>query len=114
MEIAVSNSGSAQWKESGYTRIARERESVRARTDKAAFAREFLILSEAAQIDSAEWELFQAQFLNNSTRFGVDVKARQIAWSFTAALDAVVDGILQPGTPHIFVSINQDHVSNFI
>ena len=75
-------------------------------TVKALFAAEFVDIEQAAGITGAVYEPFQVQFLNNSTRFGVDVKARQIGWSFTAALDAVVDGILNPGTPHIFVSIN--------
>lgn len=78
------------------------------KTLKAQFTVEFLDLPAAAQIDDAAWEAFQIQFLNNSRRFGIDTKARQIAWSFTAALDAVVDSILNEGTPHIFVSINQD------
>ena len=84
------------------------------RTDKARFAVEFVDLPEAARVVGARWEPFQIRFLNNSTRFGVDVKARQIAWSFTAALDAVVDGILNPGTPHVFVSINWDEAKEKI
>lgn len=87
---------------------------MRALTDKAAFARDFLDLPAAAQVDGARWEQFQVSFLNNSTRFGIDVKARQIAWSFTAALDAVTDGILNPGTLHLFVSINQDEAQEKI
>ena len=83
-------------------------------TLKARFAAEFIDLPEAAQVVGATWEPFQVQFLNNSTRFGIDVKARQIAWSFTAALDAVVDGKLCPGTPHIFVSINWDEAKEKI
>ena len=81
---------------------------------KTQFARDFIDLPEAAQVDGATWEAFQVQFLNNSTRFGIDVKARQIAWSFTAALDAVIDGILNPGTPHMFVSINLDEAKEKI
>lgn len=77
-------------------------------TLKAQFAAEFIDIEQAAQVQSVTWEPHQITFLNNSTRFGIDVKARQIAWSFTAALDAVVDGILEPDTPHIFVSINLD------
>lgn len=84
------------------------------RTLKAQFAAEFIDLPEAALVVGARWEPFQIQFLNNSTRFGIDVKARQIAWSFTAALDAVVDGMLNPGTPHIFVSINWDEAKEKI
>ena len=77
-------------------------------TEKAHFAAEFIDIEKAAGIADCWWEPHQIEFLNNSTRFGIDVKARQIAWSFTAALDAVADGILNPETPHIFVSINQD------
>lgn len=78
------------------------------RTLKAQFAAEFIDLPKAANVESAVWEAFQIAFLNNQTRFGIDVKSRQIAWSFTAALDAVVDGILNPDTAHIFTSINLD------
>lgn len=84
------------------------------KTDKAQFAVEFIDLPEAAQIDSAKWEPFQISFLNNSTRFGIDVKTRQCGWSFIAAVDAIVDGILNPGTPHIFVSVNLDEAKEKI
>ena len=83
-------------------------------SEKAQFAIEFLDLELAAQVDGATWEPFQIAFLNNATRWGIDVKARQIAWSFTAALDAVVDGILHPGTPHVFTSINLDEAKEKI
>jgi len=83
-------------------------------TNKAEFAVEFIDIAEAAGIDGIDWEAHQIKFLNNDTRFGVDVKARQIAWSFTAALDAVVDGILDPGTPHVFVSINMEEAKEKI
>lgn len=83
-------------------------------TEKAEFAVEFLDLEKAAQIDGATWEPFQIEYLNNLDRFAIDVKSRQIAWSFTAALDAVADGILVPGTPHIFVSINLDEAKEKI
>jgi len=83
-------------------------------SEKACFAVEFLDLEMAANVADAQWEIFQLGFLNNSTRFGIDVKARQIAWSFTAALDAVVDGILNPKTPHVFVSINLEEAKEKI
>ena len=78
------------------------------RTLKAQFAAEFVDIEEAAGLSGVDWEPHQITFLNNSTRFGVDVKARQIAWSFTAALDAVVDGVLNTDTAHVFTSINLD------
>ena len=87
---------------------------MRLETAKAEFAAEFIDLPAAAQVDGATWEPFQLSFLNNNTRFGIDTKARQIAWSFTAALDAVADGIVNPGTPHVFVSINLDEAKEKI
>lgn len=80
---------------------------MRTQTSKADFL-EFIDLPAASGIEGARWEPFQVQFLNNQTRWGIDVKSRQIAWSFTAALDAVIDGVLHPDTVHVFVSINQD------
>jgi phage FluMu gp28-like protein len=79
---------------------------MKLKTLKAQFAAEFLDLPAAAQVVGATWEPFQLQFLNSERRFDIYQKARQIAWSFTAALDAVADGIVNEGTPHIFVSIN--------
>ncbi len=85
----------------------KSRTNVQRQTLKAEFL-EFIDLAAAAGPEAISWEPFQIGFLNNRTRWGIDVKARQIAWSFTAALDAVIDGILVPDTPHIFVSINLD------
>jgi phage FluMu gp28-like protein len=87
---------------------------VELQTLKADFAAEFIDLELATQTDKAAWEPYQISFLNNSKRFGLDVKARQVGWSFTAALDAVVDGILESGTPHIFVSVNLDEAKEKI
>lgn len=84
------------------------------RTLKAHFAAEFIDIREAAQIDDARWEAFQFQFLNNSTRFGIDAKSRQVGWSFTSALDAFCDSRITPGNPYVFVSINQDEAKEKI
>lgn len=81
---------------------------IPALTAKAAFAQECIDLQEAAQAANAIWEAHQVEFLNTTDRFSIDTKARQIAWSFTAALDAVCDGKTVPDTPHIFVSITLD------
>lgn len=82
-----------------------------ARTVKAQFARDFVNLPEAAQVEDAIWENFQIAHLNNSGRFDITLKSRQVAWSFTAALDAVIDSIVNPGTPHLFISINLDEAA---
>lgn len=84
------------------------------RTLKARFAAQFIDIREAAQIEDARWEAFQLQHLNNSTRFAIDVKSRQVGWSFTSALDAFSDSRIDPGHPYVFVSINQDEAKEKI
>ncbi len=84
------------------------------KTLKAQFAAEFIDIREAAQVDDAVWESFQIAYLNNSTRLQADVKSRQIAWSFTSALDAFCDSRINPGHPYVFVSINLDEAKEKI
>jgi phage FluMu gp28-like protein len=87
---------------------------VKLQTLKAQFAAEFINIEDAAQVEGAAWEPFQIQYLNNTSRLAADVKSRQIAWSFTAALDAFCDSRIEPGNPYIFVSINQDEAKEKI
>lgn len=84
------------------------------RTLKALFAVENIDLPAASGTETAVWEAFQIGLLNNDTRFGIDTKARQIAWSFTAALDSVADSRLNPGNPYVFVSINLEEAKEKI
>lgn len=84
------------------------------KTLKAHFAAEFIDIRTAAQVDDAQWESFQISYLNNLTRLQADVKSRQIAWSFTSALDAFVDSRINPGHPYVFVSINLDEAKEKI
>ncbi len=86
---------------------------MRLATPKAQFL-EFIDLEAASGIAGARWEPFQVAYLNNRSRWGIDVKSRQIAWSFTSALDAVIDGQLNPDTVHLFVSINMDEATEKI
>lgn len=81
---------------------------------KAAWAIEFIDLSTAAESVGAQWEEHQIGFLNYDSRFAIDAKARQIAWSFTAALDAIADSRFNPGVPYLFVSINLDEAKEKI
>jgi len=77
-------------------------------TPKSQWAAEFIDIEKASGIEDAQWEAFQFQLLDTTDRFSIDIKSRQIAWSFTAALDAYCDAMLNPGWPHVFVSINLD------
>jgi len=83
-------------------------------SDKADLAVSCVDLPEAAQVPGARWERFQLEILNNTSTYGITVKARQIAASFTYALDAICDGLLNPNTPHTFISINQDEATEKI
>lgn len=83
-------------------------------TLKAQFAAEFIDIRDAAQMEDANWEAFQFQYLNNSTLLQAEVKSRQVGWSFTSALDAFCDSRIQPGNPYIFVSINLDEAKEKI
>lgn len=81
---------------------------MKLKTNKAAFAAEFIDIEKAAEIVGARWEPFQFRMLNDTGRKSIDNKSRQIAWSFSAALDAVLDGMFNSNTPHVFVSINRE------
>jgi len=88
---------------------------INAAHEKAAFAVEFIDIKKAALVPDAEWEPYQLNYLNvGNHQLAIWHKARQVAWSFTSALDAVVDARLYPGNPHIFVSINQDEAKEKI
>jgi len=81
---------------------------------KAQWALEFVDLPAAAQIDGARWEAFQMRELGNTSRYGLTVKARQVGFSFTSALDAFCDSRLNPGWPYVFVSINLEEATEKI
>ena len=83
-------------------------------SDRATLLIENLDLAEATGDPAAQWEDYQLEFLNNSTLFDITDKSRQIAWSWTAAADALSAGILEPRTTAIFVSVNQDEAKEKI
>lgn len=78
------------------------------------FLIEYLDLPEAVGDPDARWEAFQLRHLNNESLLDIQIKARQVGFSWLCAADAVADSILNPRTPHIFVSINQDEASEKI
>jgi len=87
---------------------------VKPRTGKALFAKKNVDIRLATRDASARWERYQMEFLNNETPFDITDKSRQIGWSFTAAMDAVCDGIIHEDTPHLFVSINKEEAAEKI
>jgi phage FluMu gp28-like protein len=84
-----------------------------AKTERCQFLVDNLDLEEASGFPGARWEHFQLALLQNDTIFGIEVKSRQIAWSFASACDAVSDGILN-GVSSVFVSINLDEAKEKI
>lgn len=74
-------------------------------TERCEFLVDCLDLSEAAQVDNAQWEHFQLNHLNDDGQLRIEDKARQIAWSFTVAAEALANAVLYAEST-IFVSIN--------
>lgn len=76
-------------------------------TERAEFLVGCLDLPAAADADGAEWEYFQIDHFNDDGVFRIEDKARQIAWSFTVAAEAVACAVLDAEST-VFVSINMD------
>ncbi len=81
---------------------------------KLTFLIEHLDLQEAVGDAYANWEIFQLELFNKSTLLRWDNKARQIAWSWSCAADAVAGGTLEPRSTYVFVSINKDEAAEKI
>ena len=80
----------------------------------ATFLINYLDLPEAVGDPAANWEAFQIRHLNNTSLLAIDIKARQVGWSWLAAAEAVAIAAENPRTPCIFVSINQDEAGEKI
>lgn len=80
---------------------------MRPETDRAKLLVKRLDLPAATQVDDARWEAFQLAHLNDDGMFRIEDKARQIAWSWTVAAEAVADVLVDTSTEGtVFVSIN--------
>ena len=79
-----------------------------------AFLVEYLDLPEAVGDPDARWETFQLKHLNNPSLLAIELKARQVGFSWLSAAEAVASASLEPRIPHIFVSINQDEAAEKI
>jgi len=74
-------------------------------TERCQFLIECLDLPGASGIPTAKWEHFQLEHFNCDNRFRIEVKSRQIAWSFTSAAEAIANAILY-NQNSLFISIN--------
>ena len=83
------------------------------KTERAEFLVDNLDLVEAAQFDSAKWEHFQIAHLEDDSTFRIEVKSRQIAWSFLIACEAVANAVLY-GISSLFQSISLDEAQEKI
>jgi phage FluMu gp28-like protein len=79
-----------------------------------AFLVEYLDLPEATGDSDAIWEAFQLKHLNNLSLLAIELKSRQVGWSWLAAAEAVAIGAITPRSTSIFVSINQEEAGEKI
>ena len=80
---------------------------------RAEYLLDSLDLPAATGVEDAQWEHFQLQHLSDDSTFRIENKARQIAWSWTVAAEAIAEAHLQ-GDGTIFVSINQEEAAEKI
>lgn len=76
-------------------------------SERCRFLIETLDLPAASGVSDAQWEPFQLALLSDNAPFRIEVKSRQIAWSFTVAAEAIASAILDNEST-VFVSISQD------
>lgn len=72
---------------------------------RARFLVQMLDLPAATGVEGARWEHFQLAHLSDEAVFRIENKARQVAWSWTVAAEAVANAVLAQ-QPSVFVSIN--------
>jgi phage FluMu gp28-like protein len=83
-------------------------------SDRLTFLIEYLDLPTATGDPDARWEGFQLSFLNNPSLFDIDLKSRQVGWSWDAAAEAVAEAKLIPRSTSLFVSINKEEAAEKI
>lgn len=83
-------------------------------SDRLTFLIENLNLPEAVGDEEAGWETFQLQHINNPSIMSIDLKSRQVGWSWNSAADAVGDACTRKRSTSIFVSINQEEAAEKI
>lgn len=82
-------------------------------TERAEFLIDNLNLPGATGMDDARWEEFQIAHLCDNSTFRIELKSRQIAWSWTGAAEAVANACLY-GISSQFQSINLEEATEKI
>lgn len=78
------------------------------------FLIEYLNLPEAVGDPDAAWETFQLKHLNNPSLLAIELKSRQVGWSWLSAAESIANACIYPKSTHIFVSINQEEAAEKI
>jgi len=78
------------------------------------FLIEYLNLPEAVGDPDAKWETFQLKHLNNPSLLAIELKSRQVGWSWLSAAESIANACIYPKSTHIFVSINQEEAAEKI
>jgi phage FluMu gp28-like protein len=87
---------------------------VKSLTPQLTFLIEYLNLPDAVGDPDANWETFQLQHINNPSLLAIELKSRQVGWSWLAAVESIACCHLVPRTPCIFLSINQEEANEKI
>ena len=83
------------------------------KSERCQFLVETVDLEQATGVVGARWEYFQLAHLNDDSTFRIEDKARQIAWSWLSAAEAVAEALLYQ-RDSVFVSINQEEAKEKI
>lgn len=78
------------------------------------YAVEYIDLEEATGEKDANWAKHQLRFLNNYNLMTIDVKSRQIGWSWIAAMDAYAHAALNRNSISLFISVTQQEANEKI
>ena len=81
---------------------------------EATFLINYLNLPGASGDENAQWEVFQLKHLNNLSMLAIELKSRQIGWSWLAAAGSVAKSHLNDRNTCVFLSINQEEASEKI
>jgi len=78
------------------------------------FLIEYLDLKKAVDDPEAKWEAFQLSHLNNTSLLAIELKSRQVGWSWLAAAESVAKSHIKERSTSIFISINLEEASEKI